>query len=256
MDNLRERRKKSFGKSSKIYDRLRPDYPQETVNDILAVSGLKKDETILETGCGTGKATLPFAQRGYKIVALDISPELIKIAKKNLVHYPNVQFVTRSLEKSNLPLESFGLIFFAQSFYWINPKTRYQIIYSLLKNNHYLAIFSNHTDKKKSKIEEKVQNLYSNFCPCLAQEYNIIGKFKKELKISGLFKNIKKNYYHRIIKYPIKDYLKLQSTFSWIATLPIKKKTNFFQELRSLLKNQKTVSVPWKTILLLAQKKD
>ncbi|MEM2479082.1 MAG: class I SAM-dependent methyltransferase [Candidatus Pacearchaeota archaeon] len=43
---------------------------------------LKKSDKVLDLACGYGRITIPLAKKGYRIEGLDISPNLIKEAKK------------------------------------------------------------------------------------------------------------------------------------------------------------------------------
>ena len=45
---------------------------------------------VLEVGCGTGQATLPLAQAGLRVYALELGPALAELARTNLSRYPNV----------------------------------------------------------------------------------------------------------------------------------------------------------------------
>ena len=54
-------------------------------------SHLKPGMTVLELGCGTGCFTRELARSGADIVAIDVSPELLAIAKLNC-SVPNVRF--------------------------------------------------------------------------------------------------------------------------------------------------------------------
>jgi ubiquinone/menaquinone biosynthesis C-methylase UbiE len=78
-EKLRTSFGKSFGKLSRTYDEVRPDYPEELVRDVIEISGVPSDGKILEIGIGTGKATRSFAEKDYEITALDISEEQMAI---------------------------------------------------------------------------------------------------------------------------------------------------------------------------------
>jgi len=54
-------------------------------------SHLKPGMSVLELGCGTGSFTRELARSGAEIVAIDVSPELLEIAKLNC-SVPNVRF--------------------------------------------------------------------------------------------------------------------------------------------------------------------
>jgi len=43
---------------------------------------LKKTDTVLDIGCGTGRLAIPIAKKVRKVCALDTSREMIKIVKK------------------------------------------------------------------------------------------------------------------------------------------------------------------------------
>ncbi len=54
-------------------------------------SHLKAGMTVLELGCGAGYFTQELVRSGADIVAIDVSPELLEIARSNC-SVPNVQF--------------------------------------------------------------------------------------------------------------------------------------------------------------------
>jgi SAM-dependent methyltransferase len=54
-------------------------------------SHLKPGMTVLELGCGTGSFTRELARSGADVVAIDVSPELLEIARANCSE-PNVQY--------------------------------------------------------------------------------------------------------------------------------------------------------------------
>ena len=59
------RRRLAFGEVAELYDEVRPSYPAELVEDVIALAPLDGDAPrALEVGAGTGKATVLFAQRG------------------------------------------------------------------------------------------------------------------------------------------------------------------------------------------------
>ncbi len=76
-----------------IYDILAPIYDAvnseidysawaDFIEQIVERECLQKPELVLDLGCGTGKMTLELARRGYDMTGVDISPEMLNIAKK------------------------------------------------------------------------------------------------------------------------------------------------------------------------------
>ena len=90
--------KTTFNTAAVLYEDIRPGYPEELIQDIVELSGINDHSRILEVGCGTGKATQSFAERGYEMVCLDIGADLIAVAKEKLSGFPNVSFVEQAFE--------------------------------------------------------------------------------------------------------------------------------------------------------------
>ena len=103
--------KETFSTIAHQYDQSRVDYPPTVFRDIIKYVKLTKKDPILEIGIGTGKATYPFARLKNPILANDISPALVKVAKLKLKKYPNVKYIIGQFENINLPKNNFKLIF-------------------------------------------------------------------------------------------------------------------------------------------------
>lgn len=86
-------------------------YPLEYSFHLL---GDVRGKTVLEYGCGDGLNTLPLARRGARVKSLDISPELIEIARRRLAVNgidSGVEFIVGSAHDIPLPDESVDVVF-------------------------------------------------------------------------------------------------------------------------------------------------
>jgi SAM-dependent methyltransferase len=86
-------------------------YPLEYSFHLL---GDVRGQTVLEYGCGDGTNTLPLVWRGAKVIALDISPELIEIARARMKVNSvtsDVEFIVGSAHDVPLPDESVDVVF-------------------------------------------------------------------------------------------------------------------------------------------------
>lgn len=52
-------------------------YIANHLDRMVALSGLSRDEAVLDIGCGMGKYTIPLAERGYDVEGLELSPRLV-----------------------------------------------------------------------------------------------------------------------------------------------------------------------------------
>jgi ubiquinone/menaquinone biosynthesis C-methylase UbiE len=75
-----------FGEDAALYDRVRPSYPDELIDDVVALVGVPS--RAVDAGCGTGKATVMLAARGVEGVGVEPDPAVAAIARKKLQNYP------------------------------------------------------------------------------------------------------------------------------------------------------------------------
>lgn len=68
------------------------------------------DSDALEIGCGTGAFSRLLAQRFRRVLALDLSPRMIEIARERSRPYPNIDFQVADAVTVELPSEQFGCV--------------------------------------------------------------------------------------------------------------------------------------------------
>src|SRR5919199_6293135 len=88
----------SFDEVALLYDQVRPGYPERLFDDVVALSGIPPQGRILEIGCGTGQATLPFARRGYQIQCVELGASMAAGSSPKPVGYSGVGFLGGALE--------------------------------------------------------------------------------------------------------------------------------------------------------------
>ncbi len=79
-----------FGDVARLYERVRPSYPEALVDDVVELSGIDRGGRALEVGAGTGKATRLFAARGVQILAIDPSSQMAAVARRECAGYEGV----------------------------------------------------------------------------------------------------------------------------------------------------------------------
>jgi 2-polyprenyl-3-methyl-5-hydroxy-6-metoxy-1,4-benzoquinol methylase len=79
---------------------------------ILFKKYLKKRARVLDLFCGSGRASIPLAKIGYRVVGVDINPKLIQIAELNArkQSLQNVKFYCVDAEKMKFKKNSFDYI--------------------------------------------------------------------------------------------------------------------------------------------------
>lgn len=78
----------SYDKTAKEYYKIVTEF--EVLPELeMFTNIIKKNGTILDLGCGPGQHAKCFFKKGFKVTGIDLSSEMIKIAKKEV---PKVQF--------------------------------------------------------------------------------------------------------------------------------------------------------------------
>lgn len=65
---------------------------------------------VLEIGCGTGQFSRLLAGRAERVLALDLSPEMVRLAREHSKLYPNIEFVNADVETYQLAENQFDCV--------------------------------------------------------------------------------------------------------------------------------------------------
>jgi SAM-dependent methyltransferase len=73
-----------FGADAAVYQRTRPVCPPALFDDLMRLAGLAPGDRVLEIAPGTGQATVPLAERGLAVTAVELDPALAALAGTRL----------------------------------------------------------------------------------------------------------------------------------------------------------------------------
>jgi SAM-dependent methyltransferase len=145
-ENGMQQRGESFGHVADDYERLRPEYPAEVFDEVMSAAGERVATGVLEIGAGGGRATLPLAQRGVDLVAVEPSTDMVRVMRARLRdEAPNgtVTIREQSFDELTAADGPFGIAIAAQSFHWTDPATRWSRLADLLSADGVAALFWN-----------------------------------------------------------------------------------------------------------------
>ena len=131
-----------FDEIADEYDRHRPAYPDELIDQACRVAGIGSGDPVLEVGCGSGQLTRSLAARGLHVTALEPGASLIALARQHLDGAGEVEFVNARFEDAPLPGGRFRAVFSASAFHWIDPEVSWQKAADVLVPGGTLALVS------------------------------------------------------------------------------------------------------------------
>ena len=74
-------RARLFGQEAEAYDRSRPGYPPALIDEVVGASPAKV--SVLDVGCGTGIASRLMAERGARVLGVELNAGMAAIAQRH-----------------------------------------------------------------------------------------------------------------------------------------------------------------------------
>lgn len=236
MTEYREKLKVTFNQSAEIYDRIRPDYPAALIDDVISLSGIPENGRILEIGCATGKATEPYAERGYHLDCLDIGTELAAVAISKFAANDRIDIILSSFEEWEPGDNRYDLIIAATSFHWIDPQIAFIKCAQVLKPGGVLAAYSNTHIRLKEGFFTRVQPVYRAYAPSIFNKpLHPERKGDKDHAGKDLFEEPIIRKYLWSQEYTAEEYIQLLQTYSDHILLPDTEQAALFKGITKLL---------------------
>jgi SAM-dependent methyltransferase len=234
-------RRIAFEEVADLFNEVRPGYPEELVEDVLALSGMPPDGRILEIGCGPGNSTLPFARRGYRITGIELGERLAALAVENCRAFPGVEIQNMAFEDWALEEKAFDLAISADAFHWIPPEVGYPKVARALKDTGSAALFWNVPVDPQTDWSMAIEEVYREQAPqvdnpdkSLTPEW-LIGIIKDNLAACGGFGEVTVRQYRWAETYTSEGYLKMLRTFSGHRGLNERVRDRLFAGIREVV---------------------
>jgi SAM-dependent methyltransferase len=245
-----------------FYDEVRPGYPSAIVDAAIAGAALPAGGSILEIGCGTGQITLPFAERGYTILALEPGDALAALAVQNCRSYDQVAVLRLSFEAWPAQERAFDMVLSAQAFHWIAPDTGCAKAASVLKPGGAIALIWNLDVSQDTPFWRATQPIYDDYfhppegdttIMSLGERVHVYGEAIRRCELLEDPQELR----HAWEKtYRGADYMKLLHTYSDHRTLPEPDRTRFFRAIEDVIERLGgVVHRQYETLMLLARRK-
>ena len=240
---------------------MRPGYPSALYDRIIDCGDLTASADALEVGVGTGKATLPLAERGFRICGLEPGASLAAIARANLGHFPLVSIHTTSFEDWTVARGAFGLAFIAQAFHWLDPVRRLPKLAGALRAGGVLAIFGNVPNVPDGPLRRDLDAFYANRAPTLSARRDAANWYASaespvmlELRASQAFCDTLFEVFDWRCSLTAASYCALLATYSDHSTLPATELTALLASVAEVIDSHGgAVPLCYKTGLFLAR---
>jgi SAM-dependent methyltransferase len=224
------RRASSFGEAAEDYDRVRPPYPAEMVDVLLAEAPTR----VLDVGCGTGIAARLFATRGCDVLGLEPDPRMAAVAARQGTVVEEGNF-----EAWDPQGRVFDLLIAGQAWHWVDPDLGAHKAATVLRPGGRIGLFWNQAFPDAQSLQA-MQPAYLAVAPHLAQNSVLIGRrdemlyesIAQAIRRSGHFGDVEVRSFGHDAVYSTDEWLTLASTHSDHHTLPPAEREELLGQLR------------------------
>jgi SAM-dependent methyltransferase len=263
VDRERERLAATFDRAAELYQRARPEYPSDLYDRLLRITQLSPGARLLEVGCATGKATLPLAQRGFRITCVEPGAALAAAARANLAGF-DVEVVDARFEDWTPTGEPFAMIFAATAWHWIDPAVRYRKAADALEPGGHLALWgAGHViPRDGDPFFEELQQVYDEIGESRPPDATVprpqeLADDRDEIEAGGLFEVVDVTQYDWETVYDSAGYIDLLNTFSGHIAMQNWQRDRLYGEIRRRLgtRSDGLVRRHWGGVLQVARRR-
>ena len=236
----RERLRATFDTAADLYQRARPTYPPALFDDLIDIAQLLPGDHLFEVGCATGTATLPLAERGFRITAIELGTELAAAARQNLAGYSNVTVIDGDFETWIRPVGlSYDMVFAATAWHWIDPSVRYVKAYTMVRPGGHLAVWSatHVVPDGGDPLFHEIQDVYDEIGEGLPADVGFprpgeLDEPDLERESDGLFETVAIRHVDWETVYDAEGYIDLLNTFSGHIAMQPWQRDRLYGEIR------------------------
>lgn len=248
----------TFEASADLYTQA--SYPDALIEDIVNLSNLPPGGKILEIGCGPGNATIPLAQRGYTLLAIELGERLAAIAAENCRAFPKVQVLNMAFEDWVAETAVFDLVIAADALHWIPPEISYPKAAHALKETGFAAFFWRVPVDPQTEWSQEIDAFYEQTTPKFVNPDKrfstewMVEIVKKNFETSQCFGPVTYKQYFWTIPQTTVQYLNGLRTFSMHHGLDETAREALYAKIGDVLeKYGGTIARPESAVLFLAK---
>ncbi len=230
-----------FDEDPALYDRGRTGYPAELFADLADLCGLGPGVRVLEIGPGTGQATLPLADLGASVTAVELGAGLADLLRSRTSRR-DVTVVRSAFEDFALPAQPYAAVTVFTAWHWLDVGVRAAKVAQALRGGGCLATVTTlHVRRDADDTFPKaVQACYERWDPSTPRDLvwptaEEVEPIRDEVDESSLFRSVVRRRYVADVTYSSGAYLDLLQTYSNHRALPAANLEGLLAGIRALI---------------------
>lgn len=227
-----------FDDFAQHYDKYRPSYPEEIVDDLIRFTRIQRGAKVLEVGAGTGQLTRSLFKSGVSLTALEPGQNLAAILRKN--------FNADGLIVHDTPLEDlqsgemYDAVISAQAFHWIDYTVGLDKVYQITSPQGLLSLLWRIDKSENTTFYKKTKPIYAKYYPEKSIGKSMqdnVSDFLSLVKNRSDFNIMVDKRYDVTECYTVESYIGLLKTYSGVIGLSEPMRREFLDEIRNVILN-------------------
>jgi SAM-dependent methyltransferase len=234
-----------FDRVPYAYDRYRTGYAPDAIETLVELSKARAGADVLEIGPGTGKLTVPLAERGFRITAVEPGARMADLFARRVAHFPDVRIVRSTLEKAPIEPETFDLVVAATAFHWVDPDRRHDLAAAALRPGGVLGLIRNdHVAAPSNEAYiDGVRPIYERQAPELLEDLALpmsgdAPGFADEMRASGRFDDVEQRQFAWDQPFTAATLVGMLGTHSEHRALPRRRRSALLRDIRELVETE------------------
>jgi SAM-dependent methyltransferase len=222
-----ERLARSFGRVAELYDRVRPDYSQESLDRAQEVLELDSSARVLDLAAGTGRLTVELERRFAHVVAVEPDEAMRALN-------PGREVVAGTAESIPLDDASVDAVFVGEAFHWFEPEAAVAQLVRVLKPSGGVVLIGNQWWDPEPQLPPRAAEL-------LREPYEASGRatavdtWPEAFASSRAFEPLREETFSRVLTVDADRLLAMYESTSSIASMPAGERAALVANVRPLL---------------------
>ena len=205
----------AYMNKSEIYERARPQYPEEAITFICQQLDLSQRLPVVDVGSGTGILTRQLADSGLTMIGIEPNSQMITQAQA-FASPLNINYFSGSAEQLGLASASVAALICGQSFHWFEPQKALTEFRRVLAINNPVVLIWNIRSPDYNEFHLAYEQLLGELFEKYAQTLLIDDELEK--RIECFFSRVfEERAFHNSQQLDVSDFLARTLSCSYAA---------------------------------------
>jgi SAM-dependent methyltransferase len=228
VSEVHEAAARGFQAAAEVYERSRPDYPEEAIDRMIQDLEIARAATVLDMGAGTGKLTRMLLPTGARLVGLDP----VEAMRRMLVAaVPDAWVVGGTAEALPFGEASFDAVVAGQAFHWFRGEQALAEIHRVLRPAGRMGLIWNVRDQAIPWVARltEIIDRYEAGAPREAT-----GDWRRAFSATTYFGTLHQRRFRHEQRLDREGLVERVASMSFIAALPPGRREEVLDEIRRL----------------------